>query len=287
MAGEEILPFVLAAVSAVGVSGVAAAVSALSGRLLRTRAENVESELINSLGLADNNDAVDGSKSVNSGANSGTIGTDSDDAKASGRGHKESRPPFDQNIFLNFGNEKETAETLADVVRQQSDGHTRLIVKYYAQGYQQAFVSFLSSLAFAVVGFGVIIAACVYLLLHPTEPEPAAISGAAGLVTQGVGYLFFRRADKARELMLGLIDKLREDRDQEVRFIAGLASTSAINSSSLRDAVKVATALTLTGATMTLAQVESLAAHASSSAPHDAPRIHIHAPVPAPAPASD
>ncbi|MEV4720027.1 hypothetical protein AB0J94_22740 [Micromonospora noduli] len=283
MGGEAFIPLILAALGAVSASGLAAGISAATGRLLKGRTANVEGELIESLGLADSTHASDRSKSADSSTNSDGIASDSGNTETAGNGHKEGRSRFDQNIFLNFGNEKEAAETLADVVRQQSDGHTRLIVKYYAQGYQQAFVSFLASLAFAVVGFGVIITACIYLLLHPAEPEPAAISGAAGLVTQGVGYLFFRRADKARELMLGLIDKLREDRDQEIRFIAGLASTSAIKSSSLRDAVKVAAALTLTGVTMTPGQVESLATHASSSAPNDAPRVHIHAPVPTPA----
>lgn len=181
------------------------------------------------------------------------------------------------NIFVNFGDDSESAEAIAEVVRQHSDGHTRLIVKYYAQGYQQALATFVASLVFAVAGFGVVVWACVYLFQHPDEPEPAGVLGAVGLVNQAIGYLFFRRADKARELMIRLIDKLREDRDREIHFIAGLASAAAIKTTSLRDAVKVATATALLGVSIPVTELELLAARASDDGERAAPRVHIDA----------
>lgn len=259
------LTAILGAVAAtLGSSSVLAATASLVSRVLGNRARRVESDLIQTLGLAER---------VGPTQDHGpTPGRDSGLASA-----EQGERDLVNNIFVNFGDEKESAEALAEVVRHQSDGHTRLIVKYYAQGYQQALVTFIASLTFAIAGFGVVIWACVYLFQHPSEPEPAAISGAAGLVTQAVGYLFFRRADKARELMTKLIDKLREDRDREMRFIAGLASASAIRSASLRDAVKVATATSLLGIALPVSELETLASRASTSSERMVPVVNIDA----------
>jgi hypothetical protein len=258
-------------------SAALATASALAADVLqrvgRRRAKTVEQEMIRALGIGE---APDKTSQTTSEEQLGRVFRDSppsaanDNRQASGGGN--------QHIEVNIGSDSASSEALAEIATQQSDGHARLIVKYYAQGHQQAFTTFIASVAFAIVGFGVIIAACIYLFLHPSEPEPAAISGAVGLATQGVSYLFFRRADKARELMMSLIDRLREDREREVKFIAGLASTNAITSPSLRDAVRVATSIHLAGATMTPEQIESIAKHSAVSDLRHQPNIFINPP---------
>ncbi|WP_433087483.1 TRADD-N-associated membrane domain-containing protein [Dactylosporangium sp. CA-052675] len=256
---------ILAAIAALGSSGVAAAIAGAVSRFIGKKAGTVESDLIQTLGLSERKgNASDGEPTA-----------PSVQAESQERNERDSIG----DIFVNFGSDGdgESAEALADVVRRHSDGHTRLIVKYYAQGYQQALVTFIASLAFAIAGFGVVMWACAYLFQHPNEPEPAGVLGATGLVTQAIGYLFFRRADKARELMINLIDKLREDRDREIRFIAGLASAAAIKTKSLRDAVKVATATSLLGVSLPIAELEILAARASGDGDDSAPRVYIDA----------
>ncbi|MEV4494594.1 hypothetical protein AB0J84_02675 [Micromonospora arborensis] len=245
----------------------------------RRKAKAVEAEFISALGLSKL--ASPESTAANSFDEENTALAN----EAGNSTHINVGPPS-QNIYVDLRNGSEASEALAEIAQQQSDGHARLIVKYYAQGHQQAFVTFIASIAFAVVGFGVIIAACVYLLTHPKDPEPAAISGAVGLVTQGVGYLFFRRADNARGLMMQLIDKLRDDRDREIKFIAGMVSANSIVSPSLRDAVKVATAVQLAGVSMSPAQIEAIAKEAARPSTANAAPIYINPPAKSDAPAS-
>ncbi len=171
-----------------------------------------------------------------------------------------SRPSSDCPEAQRSGQEAcaEACAILAKAATHQADGHARLIVKYYAQGHQQAFATFVASVVFGVAGFGVVIAACVYLLTHPDQSEPAGIAGAVGLATQAVSFLFFRRADAARSLMLQLIDKLRDDRKNETRFIAGLLAGEGIGSATLRDAVRAATALQYSNSTLTPEQLNEI-----------------------------
>ena len=263
------MPALTAAVA--GVVAIAAAfLASLLQRFERRRAKTVEQEMIRALGISENPEKNSPSTSEDLGR---VFGDNPNEAKGE-NGHDKSGS--NQHIEVNIGSSNESSEALAEIAAQQSDGHARLIVKYYAQGHQQAFTTFIASVAFAIVGFGVIIAACIYLFLHPSEPEPAAISGAVGLATQGVSYLFFRRADKARELMMSLIDRLRQDREREIRFIAGMASTNSIASPSLRDAVRVATSLHLAGTTITPEQVESIAKHATVADRQNQPNIFIN-----------
>ncbi|WCN84284.1 TRADD-N-associated membrane domain-containing protein [Micromonospora sp. LH3U1] len=261
----------------------AVAVTALLGLLLwtrigRGRAEAVEAEVISALGLTERPPPQDPSAEASK----------SHDAEADEASDNPQKNPSsaNQTIYVDLRNGSEASEALAEIAQQQSDGHARLIVKYYAQGHQQAFVTFIASIAFAVVGFGVIIAACVYLLTHPKDPEPAAISGAVGLVTQGVGYLFFRRADNARGLMMQLIDKLRDDRDREIKFIAGMVSANSIVSPSLRDAVKVATAVQLAGVSMSPEQIGAIARESARPSTTNAAPIFINPPPKSDTPAS-
>lgn len=147
---------------------------------------------------------------------------------------------------------------IADVVRQQSDGHALLVVKYYAQGLTQASVSFVLSMTFSVIGFGLIAIAVIQGIIHPDQALPAGITAVAGIVNQGVASLFFRRADKARELMMQLIDKLRKDREGEMRFVAGLTQIEQVQASGLKDALRASAALAFTGSPMSLEHLASL-----------------------------
>lgn len=263
---DPILATIVGALAAVlSSSGLIAAITAAFSRLLGKRTGAVEVELIQSFGLAASQGGHVASQEFPEGSEQ--------ERRTATDGERDAI----NNIFVNFGRDKESAEAIADVVRRHSEAHTRLIIKYYAQGYQQALVTFIASLIFAVVGFGIVIWACIYLFRHPQQPEPAAISAATGLVTQAVGYLFFRRADKARTLMTQLIDKLREDRDQEVRFIAGIASIPAIETSSLRDAVKVAAVSSLLKVPYSISDLEALARHSSSQVERSAPVVNIDA----------
>ena len=85
------------------------------------------------------------------------------------------------------------------------------MIKHYAQGHKQAATSFYLSMIFAIVGFGIIAVALVQFLQQPQQSIPAGITGSVGVINEVLGVLFFRRADKARQLMMQLIDKLQAE----------------------------------------------------------------------------
>ncbi|GIJ30487.1 hypothetical protein Vqi01_56490 [Micromonospora qiuiae] len=75
-----------------------------------------------------------------------------------------------------------------------------------------------------------------------------------------------------------LIDKLRDDRDREIKFIAGMVSANSIVSPSLRDAVKVATAMQLAGVSMSPEQIEAIAKEAARPSTTNAAPTYINPP---------
>jgi hypothetical protein len=167
------------------------------------------------------------------------------------------RANYAQHVEINVAGERASNE-IADLVRQQSDGHARLVIKYYAQGHAQASISFFLSMTFAVVGFILIAIALVQVLQQPDQPVAAGATGFVGIVNEAVSFLFFRRADKGRDLMMRLIDKLRVDRESEMKFVAGLAAIEQVKSGGLQDALRAAAALAFTGSPLNLEHLAGL-----------------------------
>ncbi|MEV4508909.1 hypothetical protein AB0K00_08120 [Dactylosporangium sp. NPDC049525] len=272
--GPEII---LAALSSFLLTSIASVFSWITARFSERRSRDVESQVIQALGLPDvasqqeiatSDREIDLSNSI------------SELQRLIADAGKNSGQKVVVNIVTNTA-----SESLSEVAKRDSESHTRLVVKYYAQGHQQAFITFLASVTFATVGFIVILGAAIFLLMNPNQPEPAALTGAVGLINQGISYLFFRRADKARATMLQLIDKLREDREKEIRFIAGVVASDSIVAPSLRDAVRAATAVQSFGSNFTPEQLQLIASVANTAQQH-IPAIHIH-PHPAEAGAQD
>jgi hypothetical protein len=155
--------------------------------------------------------------------------------------------------------DNKTASLLATLTRDYSNGNARLAVRYYLQGYRQASVSFILSMVFAAAGFVIVGIAVVGYIVQPTQWAGAVVTAVAGAMNEAVGVLFFRRADKGRELMMSLIDRLRDDREREVDFVSAIAMMNQVESDSLKDVLRVATVLNFTKSPVTLADLERLA----------------------------
>jgi hypothetical protein len=78
----------------------------------------------------------------------------------------------------------------------------------------QSNIAFQLSLVFAVLGF-LIIAASVIVVLVSGRTDPAIVSLVSGTVVEAVSALFFVQANQARRLMVEFFDRLRVDRSVE------------------------------------------------------------------------
>ncbi|WP_427921502.1 TRADD-N-associated membrane domain-containing protein [Streptomyces sp. cg40] len=153
---------------------------------------------------------------------------------------------------------KTVNDPLTRLAIAHSDGHARLILKYYAQGYSQANLGFISSLGFAVIGFFAILASALSLwFLGAKSAVPISITGFSGAISGAVSFLFFRRADKGRELMMGLIDKLRLDREKELNTLRSLEQMEKFDKGILPDALRAAAALQFMNSSITLEQLST------------------------------
>jgi hypothetical protein len=253
--------------------------------LLKRRSYAVESEIRDALGvevpqsevadddLLDDAIASTGDETPSGDAEGHDARRHSDRDTADGS-HATSR--YAQNIFVTF-KEGNPADTLKEFVLNQSDGNARLVIKYYAQGYLQASLTFFLSIVVALAGFALACLAIVSFLRDPELTPVAVVTAVVSAVTEIVGFLFFRRADKARDLMTRLIDKLREDRRSERDYISSLVLIDSINSAELQDALRVAVVSKFADTSVKMAEIEQLAARAVQSAP-ESRAVHIYPP---------
>ncbi|MFD0553125.1 hypothetical protein ACFQ0X_31095 [Streptomyces rectiviolaceus] len=147
-------------------------------------------------------------------------------------------------------------DPLTRLALEQSDGHARLILKYYAQGYSQANLGFRYSLVFAVVGFIAILMSSLSLWFqNGGSVVPVSITGSVGGISGAVSFLFFRRADKGRELLMDLVDKLRTDRERELNVLRSLAQMDSFEDAELRDVLRTAATLQFLDSSITLDQL--------------------------------
>ncbi|WP_405841091.1 hypothetical protein OG528_23670 [Streptomyces platensis] len=132
--------------------------------------------------------------------------------------------------------------------KQSMDEQTKLVLRYYAQGAGQAQVSFYWSLAFASLGFFVIIWGVVIAVNSPNDKTvQAAIVAGSGVVTDAVAALFFTVANRSRRLMLEFIDKLRHDREQDHKHQQAKDLIGVVDNINLRDALRALTVLNFVG----------------------------------------
>jgi Cyanobacterial TRADD-N associated 2-Transmembrane domain len=165
---------------------------------------------------------------------------------------------------------------------QYSDGKARMVIKYYNQGHRQASVSFILSMTFAILGFIVVAVAAIGYIRNPDQLGTTVVTGIVGAINEVVSFLFFQRADKGRELMMGLVDRLRDDREKERQFAAAIGTIGQVENSGVRDALRAAVTLQFSGASTKFSDITTLAesdtflkmAHSPSKAPVSQPPIN-------------
>ena len=135
----------------------------------------------------------------------------------------------------------------------------RMVIKYYNQGHRQASVSFILSMTFAILGFIVVAVAVIGYVRNPDQLGTTVVTGVVGAINEVVSFLFFQRADKGRELMMGLVDRLRDDREKERQFAAAIGTIGQVENSGVRDALRAAVTLQFSGASTTLSDITTLA----------------------------
>jgi hypothetical protein len=181
-------------------------------------------------------------------------------------------------VTLNFGGTAASSQ-LAEIMREYSDGNARMAIKYYTQGHRQASLSFILSMIFAILGFGIVVVAVIGYIRNPGQIGSAVVTGVVGAVNEVVSFLFFQRADKSRELMMGLVDRLRDDREKERQFIGAVGTIDQVDDTAIKDALRAAVALKFAESPATLEEIAKLAASRSLAARNgNIPDIHIHAP---------
>ena len=148
---------------------------------------------------------------------------------------------------------------LTRTTSQYSDGKARMVIKYYNQGHRQASVSFILSMTFAILGFIVVAVAVIGYVRNPDQLGTTVVTGVVGAINEVVSFLFFQRADKGRELMMGLVDRLRDDREKERQFAAAIGTIGQVENSGVRDALRAAVTLQFSGASTTLSDITTLA----------------------------
>lgn len=185
---------------------------------------------------------------------------------------------YHQTVTVNIGSNG-ALTSLAELERNQSDGNARLVIKYYAQGHRQASVSFILSMVFAVAGFSIAAAAVLSYLINPTNVTGVVVTGTVGAVTELVSILFFRRADRGRDLMMKLVDRLRDDREKEGCFVKTIAMIEQVENPAMKDALRAMAALEFSGSSLTAKELSSVAQSLTNSMQTSAiPQIHIHGP---------
>ncbi|MFJ9847195.1 hypothetical protein ACIRYZ_43585 [Kitasatospora sp. NPDC101155] len=230
------------------------------------RAEQVELELNRALGLTPVDPPERAATTDDRGETAATRATPAEDAD---------RNSVSSNYVVNI---TEGVAALADWTRARNEGQARLITKYYAQGYGQARTSFILSVTFAVLGFAILAVALIQALHQGTSTVSASTTGAVGIINEAVSVLFFTRADKARDTMMQMIDKLRSDYEQERKFIAGLAAIEQVSSVRIQDALRATTALAFTDAAVSLADLMGAAGSFPAGDGEAAPRYYIEGP---------
>lgn len=134
-----------------------------------------------------------------------------------------------------------------------------MVIKYYNQGHRQASVSFTLSMIFAILGFVVVAAAVVVYMRNPEQLGAAVVTGVVGAINEVISFLFFQRADKGRELMMRLVDRLRDDREKERQFAAAIGTIAHVEHPGVRDALRAAVTLRFSGASANLSDIIKMA----------------------------
>lgn len=169
------------------------------------------------------------------------------------------------------GTEVGLSYPLANLIRltqRQSDGNARIVTRYYAQGHIQASSTFIISMIVALIGFALAVTAIYGYISNPDDVTGPIVTGAVSAVTEVVGFLFFRRADAARQLMIELIDRLRTDRADEQKAINSLILVDEIRDTCLQDAVRAALIIQLGGLQSSLEAVQLTASKLDEKPEH-------------------
>jgi hypothetical protein len=145
-----------------------------------------------------------------------------------------------------FGTRSVASATAAahDAVDAAAPAATPIDRDYYAVGLVQAQLSFRLSLIAAGVGFALILYA-TWTAISPKDVDltRAVIPLVAGTVSEAVAALFFSQSNRTREMMLALLDRLREDS----RRIDAIRLGSEISDKSMRARVQASMALAYAG----------------------------------------
>lgn len=137
----------------------------------------------------------------------------------------------------------------------------RLLRAYHELGLAQSRVSFWFSLVFASLGFALIAVSVVTAQTNDLNRAATVVPIVAGAIVDAIAGLFFVQSNRARQLMAGFFDRLREDR----RMQESIQVADTISDDDLRSRVKVVLALNLAGVDTSRGQLEVLITPESST----------------------
>lgn len=129
-------------------------------------------------------------------------------------------------------------QTLKPTTRADPEERQYLLLKeYHSQGLAQSMISFWFSLAFASIGFLVIVMGLVKIdyKLPISKQTANFIPIMSGTIIDAVSALFFVQSNRARQLMSDFFDKLRTDR----KLDESLALLKQIEDGELKSRVQV------------------------------------------------
>jgi hypothetical protein len=159
-------------------------------------------------------------------------------------------------VLLNL--ENKSSSMLAEFVRQQSDGNARLVIRYYVHGLRHASTSFVFGMVLAVAGLVISAAAVADYIARPHQLAGPVVAAVFGALVEGVGLLFLRRANKGRDLVLKLVDRLLDDRERESCFLGAITVIEQVASLRMKDALRAAAVLKFTDSSTPPEQLTAL-----------------------------
>jgi hypothetical protein len=199
----------------------------------------------------------------------------------------DSRPHTDPDYVRSEGDDGHTPEDVipppsngstrsaeASFISEESERFTRLLVEYYAHGLSQARRSSAASLVSSALGAGVLLVGVVIVVVRSgtgAGQYGSVVVTLAGAVTNAVGVLFHRQANRALQHIESQTRNLRQDMKSDRDAHDAVVLLQDVDDARLQDQLRAALVLRLTGATLPDVSVPPCA----SQAPSESGRLEV------------